>query len=196
MLLQFERKENPDAVPDLLEFSFGLGRNGREFRFEVDACLTIALRGRIDRVDRLPGESIQVIDYKTGKDTYKENSFEGGRQLQLPLYLLAAAHLLGAAEGQARYLFVSRTEQRFKSEFTLKELQERSDDLKRIVRLIINAIAGGDFFLMPAEERQVRQHCEERCAFRNICGQARHKLSSIKRTSRDLSRLRDLWAIS
>ena len=195
MLLRFEREENADAAPDLLEFSFGFRRNGAEFRFEVDPTLAIALRGRIDRVDRLPGEGIQIIDYKTGKDRYSEDSFDGGRQLQLPLYLTAAARLLGASEGRARYLFTDHNGQKFKSEFTLKELQERSEDMRRIVRLIIEGISGGDFFLMPAEERQVGQHCDERCAFMSICGQARRKLSSIKRTSRDLSRLRELWAI-
>ena len=195
MLLRFERQQNGDASPHRFEVAFGMCGGAGGLRVALDGARGITVRGRIDRVDMLPGGAIQVIDYKTGRDTYKEDSLEGGRQLQLPLYLMAAANLLGAAQGRARYLFASEEGQKLKNEFTLADLTRRSGDLTRIIRLIMEGIGAGDFFMAPNEETHVGRHCAEHCAFRYACGQAREKLASIKRGSADMSRLRELGAI-
>jgi len=52
-----------------------------------------------------------VIDYKTGQQREKKKAtFDGGRALQLPLYLHGAAHLLKRKpeDGTAEYFYVSR----------------------------------------------------------------------------------------
>jgi hypothetical protein len=84
-----------------------------EFEVAVPA-VTIAgvrLRGYVDRIDRTPdGRCAWVIDYKTGSawdaDTIKPGDpFAGGKKLQLPTYLAAAAD---ATEKHALYWFMTQ----------------------------------------------------------------------------------------
>lgn len=63
----------------------------------------IHITGQIDRIDvgRVGGATVlNVIDYKSGRQVQlKEESMHAGRQLQLPLYALAAEELLFAKQG-------------------------------------------------------------------------------------------------
>lgn len=86
-----------------LEVGFGMATDGEPLSSAdpVDIPLgikgTIKLRGRIDRIDRLPDGTYEVMDYKTGRVRLKgdlNGTFAGGRQLQHALYALAAAELL------------------------------------------------------------------------------------------------------
>ncbi|MGI6736138.1 MAG: PD-(D/E)XK nuclease family protein [Anaerovoracaceae bacterium] len=52
--------------------------------------LEICLEGTIDRVDYLPGDRVKVIDYKSGRDTYRREEALAGWKLQLFVYLRAA----------------------------------------------------------------------------------------------------------
>jgi RecB family exonuclease len=148
----------------------------------------------VDRVDALRGGSIGVVDYKTGtSDGYKKTSFRGGRQLQLPIYLLAASHLLKASAGSARYLFVRQP--RDMVQFTLAELRQRTDDLRRTLRIIVEAIAAGDFFPLPPDDGNGLEVCERRCPYDVACGAARGYLAEMKRTDPDAARLAELRQI-
>jgi len=105
-VLEEERRSCAGATPAYCEFAFGED-DASAFVFHAAPGLEVRLRGRADRIDRLEGDGVQVIDYKSGSRTrYSKDALKGGRQLQLPLYLLAACDLLGAEEGRARYLFV------------------------------------------------------------------------------------------
>ena len=69
----------------------------------------VPLRGRIDRLEWQPDGGFRIIDYKTGKNRIK-GVFNGGRALQLALYLLAAAKLveIDVSKGSASYDFSTR----------------------------------------------------------------------------------------
>jgi len=193
-VLILERAQNGDAVPERFEFAFGLDERGGGFAMEVGPGEAIQLHGRIDRVDALGADGMQVLDYKSGASAtrgYRKDSFEGGVQLQLPLYLLAASHLLGRREGRARYLFIA--ERRFVDEFTLEELRRRRCDLQRIVRLIREGIASGNFFLLPPETRAGAEHCEKYCPYASVCSPARAKLAQIKNHRANARDLKPLW---
>jgi RecB family exonuclease len=154
-LIEAERTANGDAVPTDFELSFGLRGEHGPCRLRISPELVISVRGRIDRVDELGEGAIQVIDYKTGRARGKANSLAGGRQLQLPLYLLAAAEIKNAREGRARYLYVR--ERKLVDEFTLEALRaEGLGELQRAIRLIAEGIAAGEFFPLPAATPAVR----------------------------------------
>jgi len=55
---------------------------------------SIQIRGYIDRVDRAPGGSLRVVDYKAGSSRISGRELEEGTRLQLPLYALAVRDAL------------------------------------------------------------------------------------------------------
>lgn len=115
--LEVER-EDPDtvALPNVAtEARFGrryfAEQKGRLSRDEpVEIRLNgrlLRLAGRIDRISWNDDKTrFRVIDYKTGRvRSEKPGKLQGGRMLQLPLYVLAGAQLLGADPrgGEAAY---------------------------------------------------------------------------------------------
>ncbi len=102
LFLRFEA-EQADREPVGFEVSFGGGPAEGEPLAQADPVLIdlgpglrFRLRGRIDRVDRLPDGTYDAVDYKTGgfwRDNYS-GQFMGGRLLQHALYALAARELL------------------------------------------------------------------------------------------------------
>jgi DNA helicase-2/ATP-dependent DNA helicase PcrA len=80
MLTKYIRKNfTPKNLPIALEhpFQFHLGN--------------IKVGGRMDRIDRLPDGSIEIIDYKTGRNSIEEKQIKNN--LQLALYTLAAKNI-------------------------------------------------------------------------------------------------------
>jgi RecB family exonuclease len=60
-----------------------------EQRFKID-LEGARVRGRLDRLDRLPNGEVAIIDYKTGKAKTQEDADDS---LQLSIYALAAKAL-------------------------------------------------------------------------------------------------------
>jgi ATP-dependent helicase/nuclease subunit B len=179
-LLEHECDEHPAAAPELCEY---------EFEVAVSVLGPGAVfRGRIDRVDRLPDGGIRVVDYKTGRSSgYPVDRFAGGTQLQLPIYLLAAAELLNAASGEGLYFFLRET--REVRQFTLAALHDRLEDLREVIELIREGIASGDFFPLPSGQ------CPAYCPYVEVCGSAREQLAEMKRSgpgTERLTRLREI----
>lgn len=93
----------PERTPLGLELGFGLPDcEGEELArqepvtLDLGEDLRLVLRGRIDRLDRVPG-GLEVVDYKTGRrlPTPSGAVYRGGRQLQHALYALVAEQLAG-----------------------------------------------------------------------------------------------------
>jgi RecB family exonuclease len=192
-LLLHEAREHGTACPEHFEYEFGeVGPAPFVLRLSDEAG--VAFRGRIDRVDRLPDGAVQIVDYKTGRpDRYRKASFLGGLQLQLPVYLLAVAELMEARSGSGLYLMVAGP--RDVPQFTLEDMKARMGDFKRALTLILEGIAAGDFFPLPAEARPAREHCERYCRFRAACGAARQALWEQKAGDPEAGRLGELRAI-
>jgi len=130
---------------------------------------TINLRGRIDRIDLTKdGKRARVRDYKSGKKIGKENDFQGGRTLQLPLYLYAARQLLGRLHKgieveSAEYYFLKSGKP---VGFEGSELKAKEAELQEILETIAGGIEEGVFIPVPDD-----QNCKYRyCDFRTICG--------------------------
>ncbi len=86
-----ERLHEEPALPLWFErsFAFGLGPHH--------------VRGRVDRVDRLPDGGFELIDYKTG---YAKTAEELGEDIQLSLYAIAAREAWDLGETRQAYYYV------------------------------------------------------------------------------------------
>lgn len=95
----------------------GFGRTDDHLFLDEPLTLTsasgrqIRVQGRIDRIDFDDARTrFKVIDYKTGKSRpAKTERLHGGESLQLPIYLYAAAEMLGLPPeaGHTEYFFAS-----------------------------------------------------------------------------------------
>jgi ATP-dependent helicase/nuclease subunit B len=107
LFLQFEARRGT-SEPIAFEVTFGIDTSAGEvdereplaqrepIEVELGDGKSLALRGKIDRIDRLPDGTYEVIDYKTGgfyPDKY-DGAFGGGGLLQHAVYGIAAATLL------------------------------------------------------------------------------------------------------
>jgi len=85
----------------------------------------VRIRGRIDRIDRLPDGRFLIADYKTGSSHPSLRDIEAGKAFQLPLYL-RAVETLTAMQGVAGcYYILRRREIRNKPVFWDASLKER-----------------------------------------------------------------------
>jgi len=175
-LMDFFSKELMDTkfIPTYFEVRYGMKRHGfQESEISTEdpiplslAGKTINLRGRIDRIDLTKdGKRARVRDYKTGKVSAKANDFQGGRTLQLPLYLYAARQLLGRLHKgieveSAEYYFLKSGKP---VGFEGSELEVKEAKLQEILKTIAGGIEDGVFIAVP--DGQCRY-----CELKIICG--------------------------
>lgn len=124
-----------------------------EEQFEIRIGRGVVV-GRIDRIDRVAGNRIRIIDYKTGKPRSQEDADES---LQLSIYALAARQKWGY---QAKELAFYNLEDNSlvvtgRSEAQLEEARLKVEDVAR-------NIAEGNFEASPGF------HCRF-CSYKNLC---------------------------
>ena len=138
---------------------------------ELESGTAIRFCGKIDRVDVDPdARRCRVLDYKTGANYLRlqDDSFHGGRALQLPVYLIAARLVFPNLDPEyAEYYFASRRAGWRKVRFTTEGWPKKAETLQFIVRTILDGIRAGRFFPAPVEA-----DCD-RCEFRLACGHGR-----------------------
>lgn len=72
---------------------------------ELEGGRRLRVIGKIDRIDRRPDGSLLLRDYKTGKAPRDDGGiFRGGKQLQIPFYVLAAQKLIPGARVTEAFL--------------------------------------------------------------------------------------------
>lgn len=117
----------------------------------------LPLRGKIDRVDRLPDGRLEVIDYKTGQARVRNGKIrhrEDGRtelHLQLPLYLQAARAALGTAPARAAYWFAQTNHDFERVVFTDADLQARLPEISEIAAHLLGRARDGWFPCRPGK---------------------------------------------
>ena len=87
----FERFQSSEAEPVWFE---------RQFSFKLGPHL---LRGRVDRVDRLPGGEYELIDYKTGRP---KSAAQLADDVQLSLYAVGAREAWSLEASRQAYYYV------------------------------------------------------------------------------------------
>ncbi|HET9476002.1 MAG TPA: PD-(D/E)XK nuclease family protein [Dehalococcoidia bacterium] len=166
-----------------------------EFRAETGAVPTrfeegipetdvagVRLRGRVDRIDITPGGSrAWVIDYKTGsmrefKD--KNDPLQGGRKLQLPVYLAAVPE---AEEATALYWFMTQNGG-FNREIIYEPTAGNQARFQRILEAIVQGIRAGAFPAVSGDEDEFYggyKNCRF-CDFERICSRRRDQEFELK----------------
>jgi DNA helicase II / ATP-dependent DNA helicase PcrA len=138
-----ERHARAESTPEWLErsFSFAVGSH--------------QLRGRVDRVDRLPGGGYELIDYKTGE---ARSATEHVDDVQLALYRLAARAAWQVDADLGSYWYVLEDER--------VPVPATPDDAERVERTVLEVAAGieGQDF----EPRPSYEICSW-CDYRLIC---------------------------
>jgi DNA helicase-2/ATP-dependent DNA helicase PcrA len=143
MRLYWERERDAEGEPVWLERKFDI-RIGQH-----------QVRGRVDRVDRLPDGSYELIDYKTGE---RKSEAQLENDLQLALYRLAAREAWGLEAGTGSYYYVLDADK--------VAAPTKSDDAERVERTVLavgEGVLGQDF-----EPRPSPTTCSW-CDYRLIC---------------------------
>jgi ATP-dependent helicase/nuclease subunit B len=155
------------ATPAHFEVSFGPNRErapGEPHLLEpvvVDLGdgRTLRLSGKIDRIDRRPDGTLVLRDYKTGRAPRDDGgTFRGGRQLQIPFYVLAAARIF--PDAPVREAFLDFVDGGRRVAFDPERVH--GEELRELLRLMVDAVAEGIFAQEPS-------NCDI-CDFTEVCG--------------------------
>jgi DNA helicase-2/ATP-dependent DNA helicase PcrA len=141
--LYWERERVSESEPVWLE---------RKFDFKV---ADHHVRGRVDRVDRLPGGEYELIDYKTGERKTEEDL---DSDLQLALYRLAAREAWDIEAAFASYDYVLDADK--------VPAPMRPDDAERVERTVVTV--GEGVLSQDFEPRPSPSVCSW-CDYRLIC---------------------------
>jgi RecB family exonuclease len=164
-------------LPGAFEVGFGGVRAGygeAESPYSTDEPLVLEvggrqlrLQGRIDRLDWDEGRTrFRVIDYKTGKKKEKR-TFGGGQYMQLPVYLHAAAGILGLppTAGEAQYFYVSAKGEFSRVPIDGWRLSAVDGEFRQILTTIADGIDRGYFAPNPGPKKE---HCRF-CDYKDVC---------------------------
>jgi hypothetical protein len=195
-LVSWLRREAANArrsTPAHFEVGFGLGEGPGDgephdpdpIEIPLGDDRTLRVSGKIDRIDRRD-DGLVLRDYKTGRAPKDDGRiFRGGRQLQIPFYILAAERALPDEKVTEAFLdYVDAGRQvAFAPEVA------RSETFRNLLGRLVELIAGGVFVQEPAA-------CDW-CDFTAVCGpkgllQRRQQIKIRDATLQAYLRLRDV----
>jgi len=166
--LQREALASGKRTPAHFEVGFGLPapeHNLEAWREEpveigLGAGRSIRISGRIDRIDRNRDGTLVLRDYKTGRAPWRDDGgfLKGGRQLQMPFYVLAARELFPGAQISEAFLDYVDGGRRVAFDPAAVE----GEDFRSLLRGLVESIATGLFVQEPAA-------CDF-CDFTEVCG--------------------------
>ena len=119
----------------------------------------LRVQGKIDRIDRREDGSLVLRDYKTGKAPKDEGGlFRGGKQLQVPFYILAAEKLFPGSRVVDAFLdYVDGGRQ-----VAVDPAHVRSERFQKMLRELVDLVGRGVFIQEPAV-------CDW-CDYTAVCG--------------------------
>lgn len=132
----------------------------KDFRLDLKFCF---LRGIIDRIDRLPGGKIEILDYKTHKQMWKKKDIQ--QDLQMTIYSYAYKKQFGRSPDILSYYFLSH-EKKISTERGKKDEKDMLNLLKEVSRGINKNVFPPKF-----------KYCWK-CDFKGRCEHANKKNSS------------------
>ncbi len=154
------------STPLYFEVSFGLDapagtqepHDPEPLVIDLGEGQALRLCGRIDRIDRR-ADGLVLRDYKTGRAPRDDGGvFRGGRQLQIPFYVLAAAKLFPGQPVVDAFLdYVDGGRQ-----VAFRPEMAGGEAFRKLLREMVSLIAGGVFVQEPSA-------CDF-CDFTAVCG--------------------------
>ncbi|MDY6862394.1 MAG: PD-(D/E)XK nuclease family protein, partial [Thermodesulfobacteriota bacterium] len=174
--MEYELNGEP-VIFSLTEWEFGVKK---PFLFSLHGKEAILVRGKIDRIDFLPDQTIRIVDYKTFGNRKKYRNLNMGRTLQMPFYLQAAKHLLRKEHNKSPvYRFLDLRE--------VKDIECEYDhnNARKIITNILVQIKSLRFPRGGREkikEGQEEESCHKYCPVSAYCGskKVRKKWRDIK----------------
>lgn len=155
------------STPAYFEVAFGPATDAaagephmkEPLEIELGDGRTLRVSGRIDRIDQRQDGALVLRDYKTGKAPRDEAGvFRGGKQLQIPFYVLAAAKLFPERPVVEAFLdYVDGGRQ-----VALELAAVKGESFRVLLRGLVDSIAAGIFLQEPSV-------CEW-CDFKAVCG--------------------------
>jgi RecB family exonuclease len=158
LLLRWLAREATTAersTPAYFEVSFGLPQRARTgephhaepLAVDLGEGRCLRLSGQIDRIDVRPDGALVLRDYKTGRAPKDDGSvFRGGRELQIPVYVLATRMIFPdrvVAEAFLDYVNGGRP-------VPFDPASVAGETFRRLLREITDAIAAGQFVQEPS----------------------------------------------
>jgi ATP-dependent exoDNAse (exonuclease V) beta subunit len=134
----------------------------KTFQFSVHGLL---VKGRIDRLDRIAGQRVAIVDYKTGTP---KTDMDARRSLQLSIYALAARELWGYVPERLVFYNLETADEVSSSrdERELRSAQER-------IAEVAARMGAGQFHPTPGF------HCRS-CQFRAMCPATEEQLYTVE----------------
>lgn len=126
---------------------------GIEKNFVLDIDGT-KLRGKIDRIDKLPDGKIEIIDYKTGKTKAQK---EVDDDVQMTIYTMAAIEALNIKPDNLSFYYVESGEK-----VSTSRTQKQVEAQKEIIKEVIKGIKEENFEPKPSRDCMW-------CDFKEIC---------------------------
>lgn len=204
--IELQEQQRSHLHPRAFEVRFGPSWHGDDQStegFSVEQPVSVTLdgrilgfHGRIDRID-LSDDDVpvfRVIDYKTGHSSTKgKDQFTQGKTLQLPIYLLAAAHALQQHgcevswhDGTAEYFYSTSRGGFRRVRFSGAALASRWKDFHQLLGDMTDQIARGDFHPEPGPNGDNCRYC----LGQQVCDVRIVRLSERKAESRESRFLR------
>ena len=138
-----------DFVPTYFEYSFGKGK--ADYLRLPDDSGEILLKGSIDRIDVDASGGAMVIDYKSSSRSLKKK-VEKAEEIQMPIYLLAASHLLRLQPAGMEHRIL-KTGKREDSGLSGESLQNFLLQTQERVRQAVREIRSGRIEVAPKDCR-------------------------------------------
>ena len=159
--LHCEEEKYKGQIPTYLELAFGtrdnqneeLGKKIKAVELSLPSGKSISFQGKIDRIDKLDGDTYRIIDYKTGTPYGFSQSkyFQNGKQIQHALYALSLKKILAKAGisdfpkiREAGYYFPTLNGQGRQYFYG----EERRNQVLEIIDLLLDIVAQGNFAMI------------------------------------------------
>jgi DNA helicase-2/ATP-dependent DNA helicase PcrA len=133
------------APPEILE---------QEKPFELPLENNVIINGRIDQINSLGGNDVEIVDYKTGK---ARNTVDARKDLQLSIYAIAAKEILELNPVRLVFHYLQNNE----VQATTRNAKQL-DEAQRIIQEAAADIRAGEFSPKPG-------YACRTCAYEPIC---------------------------